>query len=216
MRAGAVLGLAVITRVAWCTAGTLARAGRARRRHRRGLALAGRHDSRLGTVVVDHHQAAAWCLPGSGRPVVLTTAAVAALDEVQLAAVLAHERAHQRGHHHLLVSLAGALAAASPRLKVAEALLALAAPAPVAAAALGAGGSATAARVRRLIAAPAPIGRARTVGGVFSVAALAAFPLILLASPAIAVIGRHYCPPAVTAPAVPGHCPAAGCEPAER
>ena len=35
-------------------------------------------------------------------------------------------------------------------------------------------------------------------------------------SPAIAVIGRHYCPPAVTAPAVPGHCPAAGCEPAER
>ena len=77
-------------------------------------------------------------------------------------------------------------------------------------------GSATAARVRRLIAAPAPIGRARTVGGVFSVAALAAFPLILLASPAVAVIGRHYCPPAVTAPAVPGHCPAAGCEPAER
>jgi hypothetical protein len=51
---------------------------------------------------------------------------------------------------------------------------------------------------------------------VFSVAVLAAFPLILLASPTIAVIGQHYCPPGVTAPAVPGHCPAAGCEPAER
>jgi len=111
--AGAVLGLAVIARVAWCAAGTVARAGLARRRHRRRLALAGRHDSRLGAVLVDHHQAAAWCLPGAGRPVVLTTAAAAALDEVQLAAVLAHEGAHQRGHHHLLVSLAGSLAAAS-------------------------------------------------------------------------------------------------------
>jgi Zn-dependent protease with chaperone function len=115
--AGAVLGLAVIARVGWCTAGTLARAGLARRRHRRGLALAGRHDGRLGAVVLDHHDAAAWCLPGAGRQVVLTTAAVEALDEVQLTAVMAHERAHQRGHHHLLVSLAGSLAAAFPRVR---------------------------------------------------------------------------------------------------
>ena len=241
--AGAVLGLAVIARVAWCVVGALARAGAARRRHRRGLALAGRHDSRLGTVLVDHHQAAAWCLPGAGRPVVLTTAAVAALDEVQLAAVLAHERAHQRGHHHLLVSLAGSLAAAfprvrafrqgheqvarlveliaddaaaaaSPRLKVAEALLALAAPAPADAAALGAGGSATGARVRRLIAAPAPIGRARTVAGMLTVAALAAFPLVLLAGPA-AASGMTSCPhpAAAAAPAAmrAAHCGAAGC-----
>jgi Zn-dependent protease with chaperone function len=186
--AGAVLGLAVIARVCWCTAITLARAGTARRRHRRVLALAGWHDRRLGAVLLDHDEAAAWCLPGTGRQVVLTTAAAAALDDAQLAAVLAHERAHQRGRHHLLVSLAGSLAAAfprirafgqgheqvarlvelladdaatavSPRLKVAEALLALAAPTPATAAALGAGGSATGARVRRLIAAPAPIGR---------------------------------------------------------
>jgi Zn-dependent protease with chaperone function len=34
----------------------------------------------------------------------------------QLAAVLAHERAHQRGRHHLLVSLAGSLAASFPRV----------------------------------------------------------------------------------------------------
>ncbi len=241
--AGGMLGLVVSARVTWCVAVTLARAALARRRHQRVLALAGRRDRRSGAMLLDHDEAAAWCLPGAGHQIVLTTAAVRALDEAQLASVLAHERAHQRGHHHLLVSLTGSLAAAFPwvpafrqaheevarlvelladdaaaaasqRRKVAEALLALAAPAP--AAALGAGGSDTAARVRRLIAAPAPIGRARTVGGVFSVAALAAFPLILLASPAIAVIGRHYCPPAVTAPAVPGHCPAAGCEPAER
>ena len=54
--------------------------------------------------------------PAAGRPVVLTSAAVEALDDTQLAAVLAHERAHQRGRHHLLVSLAGSLAAAFPRV----------------------------------------------------------------------------------------------------
>jgi Zn-dependent protease with chaperone function len=219
--AGAVLGLAVIARVCWCVGMTLARAASARRRHRRMLALAGRHDRRLGAVLVDHGQAAAWCLPGAGRQVVVTTAAAAALDDVQLAAVLAHERAHQRGRHHLLVALAGSLAAAfprvgafrqahaqvarlveliaddaaaaaSPRLKVAEALLALAAPAP--AVALGAGGSATGARVRRLIAAPAPIGRTRTAAGTLTVAALAAFPLVLLAGPAVIGGMSCYCP----------------------
>jgi Zn-dependent protease with chaperone function len=239
--AGAVLGLAVIARVCWCAAVTLARAALARRRHRRVLALAGRHDRRLGAVLVDHDEAAAWCLPGTGRQVVLTTAAAAALDEAQLAAVLAHERAHQRGRHHLLVALAGSLtaafprvrafrqgheqvarlvelladdaaAAASPRLKVAEALLALAAPAP--AAALGAGGSATGARVRRLIAAPAPIGRARTAAGALTVVALAAFPLVLLAGPA-AVSAMACCPHADAVASTllaPRHCgKAPGC-----
>ena len=236
--AGVVLGLAVIARVTWCTAGTLARAALARRRHRRGLALAGRPDARLHAVVVDHHEAAAWCLPGAGRQVVLTTAAVGVLDDVQLAAVLAHERAHQRGHHHLLVSLAGSLATAfprvrafqqgheqvarlvelladdaaaagSPRLKVAEALLALAAPAPAAAGALGAGGSATAARIRRLIAAPAPLGRARAAAGMLTVAALALFPILVLAGPAVAVSGQGYCAHMVAAAhggARPGQC----------
>jgi hypothetical protein len=241
--AGAVLGLAVIARVGWCTAGTLARAGLARRRHRRGLALAGRHDGRLGAVVLDHHDAAAWCLPGAGRQVVLTTAAVEALDEVQLTAVMAHERAHQRGHHHLLVSLAGSLAAAfprvrafrqgheqvarlvelladdaataaSPRLKVAEALLALAAPAPaaVAGASLGAGGSATGARVRRLI--TAPLGRIRSGAGVLTLVALAAIPLVVLAGPAAALIGHCCCPYTVAAAhhvLGPGQCTASGC-----
>ena len=243
---GAVLGLAVIARVTWCTAVALARAGLARRHHRRRLALAGRHNGRFGAVLVDHHLAAAWCLPGAGRQVVLTTAAVEALDDVQLAAVLAHERAHQRGHHHLLVSLAGSLAAAfprvrafrqgheqvarlvelladdaaavaSPRLKVAEALLALAAPAPapataLAAAALGAGGSATAARIKRLIAAPAPLGRARAAAGTLTVAALAVLPVVVLGGPAAAVVGMNYCPPAAAhATARPGPCGGGGC-----
>jgi Zn-dependent protease with chaperone function len=240
--AGAVLGLAVIARVTWCTAAALGRAGMARRRHRRGLALAGRHDGRLGAVLVDHHEAAAWCLPGGARQVVLTTAALGALDAVQLTAVLAHERAHQRGRHHLLVVAAGSLAAAfprvpafrhghtqiarlveliaddaaaavSPRLKVAEALLTLAAPAPMAAA-LGAGGSATAARIRRLIAAPAPLGRSRAAAGLLAVAALAVFPVLVLAGPAAAVSGQRYCPQMIAAAqAAPstGPCAASSC-----
>lgn len=164
----------------------------------------------------------------------LTTAAVGVLDDASLVAVLAHERAHQRGRHHLLVSLAGSLAAAfprirafrqgheqvarlvelladdaaaaaSPRLKVAEALLALSAPAPApaAAAALGAGGSAAAARIRRLIAAPAPLGRSRTTAGMLTVAALAAFPVLVLAGPAAAVSGQGYCPQMVAAARMP-------------
>lgn len=221
---GAALGLGVATRVAWCVAVTLAAAARARQRHRRVLALTGRPDARLGAVVLDHPEAAAWCLPGPGRQVVLTSAAADALDEEHLAAVLAHERAHQRGRHHLLVSLAGALAAAFPRVRafrdghqevarlvelladdaaaaasarrcVAEALLVLATPGPAVAAALGASGSATSARVRRLIAAPAPMSRAGTLGGLLSVTALAALPVILLAGPALAIIGQGYCPP---------------------
>ena len=108
--------------------------------------------------------------------------------------------------------LADDAAAASPRLKVAEALLALAAPAP--AAALGAGGSATGARVRRLIAAPAPIGRTRTAAGALTVAAMAAFPLILLAGPA-AVSGMGCCSHGVavaSALLAPPHCAAvSGC-----
>jgi len=226
--AGAVLALAVTARVSWCTARTLTAGALARRRHRRGLGLAGHPDPRLGAVVIDHHEPAAYCLPGGRRQVVLTTGAIDALDHVQLAAVLAHERAHQRGRHHLLVSLAGALAAAfpripafrqaheqvarlaelladdaataaCPRLAVAGALLALGAAAPAPAAGLGAGGSATGARVRRLIAAPRPLSRAASAAGMLTVAALVAFPLLTAAGPALAARGENYCPHAAAA-----------------
>ncbi len=242
--AGAVLALAVIARVSWCAARMLAAGALARRRHRRGLGLAGRPDPRLGAVVIDHHEPAAWCLPGGRRQVVLTTGAIAALDDGQIAAVLAHERAHQRGRHHLLVSLAGALAAAfpripafrqaheqvarlaelladdaataaCPRLAVAGALLALGAAAPAPAAGLGAGGSATGARVRRLIAAPRPLSRPASAAGVLMVAALAAFPLLTAAGPALAARGENYCPhPAAAAtPAAALPMERAGCGP---
>lgn len=212
-----MLAASVTARMTWCAAVTLAATARACRRHRLRLRLAGCPDERLGAFVVDHAEAAAYCLPGPRRPVVLTTAALRLLDDAQLAAVLAHERAHQAGRHHLLVALAALPAAAfgwmpafrhardevarlaelaaddiatarSARLAVAGALLALgSAPAP--APALGAGGSTAAARVRRLIAAPRPLSRAASTAGGLAVAALSALPLILLAAPACCVFG---------------------------
>ncbi len=215
--AGGVLAVAVAARLAWCAVATLAATARTGRRHRLQLRLAGRPDERLGAIVIDHGQPAAYCMPGARRPVVLTTAALRLLDDTQLAAVLAHERAHQAGRHHLLVALAtlpaaafplvpafayardevvklaelaadDAAAARSPRLAVAEALLAMGS-APAVAWALGAGGSTAAARVRRLIAAPDPLSRAASTAGGLTVAALSTLPLVLLAAPACCLLG---------------------------
>jgi len=45
---------------------------------------------------------------------VLTTGALAVLDPEQLTAVLAHERAHLAGRHHLLLAVTRSLAAVAP------------------------------------------------------------------------------------------------------
>lgn len=218
--AGAVLAAAVAARLAWCAAATLAAMARAGRRHRLRLRLAARPAERLGAFVVDHAEPAAYCLPGTRRPVVLTTAALRLLNDSELAAVLAHERAHQAGRHHLLVALAAvpatafggvpafrlardevarlaelaaddAATARSPRLAVAGALLALGS-ATALTPALGAGGSTTAARVRRLIAAPDPLSRAASTAGGLAVAVMSAVPIVLLAAPACCVVSAGY------------------------
>jgi len=218
--AGAVLALAVLARITWCTARALAQAAGERRRHRLRLSLVARPDPRLGAVVVRHDQPAAYCLPGHGSRIVLTTAAIDVLDEGQLRAVLAHERAHLRGRHHLLVTLAGAVSAAFPRvpafrvaseqvtrlaelraddaasavahrLSVAGALLSMGTGVP--AAALGAG-TVDGARVRRLIDGPAAVSRTRVVSVAFAAAAVVLVPLLLLAGPAASARGMNYCP----------------------
>lgn len=220
--AGTALAVTVTVRLAWCVAVMLAARARAARRHCRGLLLAGRADPRLGAIVIDHCTPAAWCLPGTRRPVVLTTAAIQALGSTQLAAVLAHEKAHQSGRHHLLVALAAApaaafprvpafryardqvarltelaaddaAAAAAPRLIVAEALLTLASvPAVAEAAALGAGGD-TAARIRRMIAEPYPLSQGASAGWALAAALLTVLPLAVLAAPAVAAVAESCC-----------------------
>ncbi len=64
--------------------------------------------------VLDATQPAAYCLPGRPPTIVVTTGALAVLEPGQLTAVLAHERAHLAGRHHLLLAVTRSLAAVAP------------------------------------------------------------------------------------------------------
>jgi hypothetical protein len=86
----------------------------ARRRLRSSLLLGARPDPSLGALVVDSDEAAAFCIPGRRPTVVVTSAALDNLSEEELAGVLAHERAHLRGRHHLAVGTARILRSAFP------------------------------------------------------------------------------------------------------
>ena len=97
------------------------RAGRRTRAHAEAARITGRRlpvraDSEGGmgggaAVVLDAPQRAAYCVPGRPAAIVLTSGALAVLDRAQLGAVLAHERAHLTGRHHLLITLSRGLAA---------------------------------------------------------------------------------------------------------
>ncbi len=67
-----------------------------------------------GMVVLDAPQRAAYCVPGRPGTIVVTSGALAVLKPAQLNAVIAHERAHLAGRHHLLVALTRGLAAILP------------------------------------------------------------------------------------------------------
>ncbi|MFG2004529.1 M56 family metallopeptidase [Spirillospora sp. NPDC048911] len=77
---------------------------RQRRDHRSMLHLVAREDHRNADVLLlDHPLPVAYCLPSRWRPIVLSTGAQARLTDLQLQAVLAHERAHLRQRHHALL-----------------------------------------------------------------------------------------------------------------
>src|SRR5206468_10144529 len=80
------------------------RAGARRRRvHVQTLDLAGRPAPALGATIVEHPQPAAYVVAGRRRRVVVTTGALDRLAPDELAAVLAHERAHANGRHDLII-----------------------------------------------------------------------------------------------------------------
>lgn len=85
-----------------------------RARHRALLTLLSDRQLVHGAHVVPDPTPAVYCLPGRGGRVVFTTAALSKLTTEQCAAVLAHERAHLRGRHHLLIASANLLAGAFP------------------------------------------------------------------------------------------------------
>jgi len=99
--AGAVAARTVLTAMTHLRA-----AGRQALRHAQTARLAGRPEPALGAVLVEHSEPVAYCVAGRHPTVVLSTGALQALDPAQLAAVLAHERAHLTGRHHRLLALA--------------------------------------------------------------------------------------------------------------
>lgn len=161
-----------------------------------------------GTVVLDAPQPAAYCVPGRPPAIVLTTGALALLEPEQLAAVIAHEKAHLAGSHHLLVSLTRGLSAVLPgvpiftraqaevtrltemladdaaarhsgRPALVAALLTLGTGAPVPSRALAAAAGDVTARVQRLLQPASPSPRARNR------LALATVTILLTAAPGL-------------------------------
>jgi Zn-dependent protease with chaperone function len=84
---------------------TIARTERQRSRHLSLVnLLSAPMPDRPGTRVLDHPAPVAYCLPGVTRSVtVLSEGLVTLLDSQQLQGVIAHERAHLRQQHHLVL-----------------------------------------------------------------------------------------------------------------
>lgn len=115
---GPAVAAALVARITWCAVHDWREANRTRRFHRHTLQLIAGPGASRNTIVVDHPTALVYCLPGRPGTVVLTTAAVHTLEPGQLDAVLAHERAHLRGRHHLALAGARVLARALPALPI--------------------------------------------------------------------------------------------------
>lgn len=96
-----------------------------RRRHREQLDLVAEHHGRHGRVrVLEHDVPVAYCVPGVAHPrVVLSGAALRTLDEPQIEAVLAHERAHLAARHDLVLEAFTVLHRAFPRWVSSDAAL---------------------------------------------------------------------------------------------
>ncbi|CAM4096704.1 M56 family metallopeptidase [Nocardiopsis rhodophaea] len=213
--APALIALAVpaaaLGRLGWCALARGYREWRWSARHRTMLGSVGCRRRLQGTRVwlLPTGQPSAYCVGGPGARVVLSQGTLDTLDTDELAAVIAHERAHLRGRHHLLLGWLRTLDAAFPgvpllrraaplaaelaewaaddaaargrdRRVVARAIAAMA-PAPDAAA-LAAGGGVVVERVRRLVR-PAPGGSAwpRTLIAAVTATALATAAVVLLA-----------------------------------
>ncbi|WP_327582366.1 M56 family metallopeptidase [Nonomuraea sp. NBC_00507] len=220
-RIGLAVGGLVLARLAYTGGAVMLGARRARRRHAEALALLGEHDHDLDALVVDYEERLVYCLPGRKGHAVITTGALRSLAPEQVAAVLAHEQAHLRERHHLVLAAAETLAQAFPRVPmfdqarveiarlvelqaddvaarhhqrvhIAAALIRLA-TGRVPAFALGAGGETALTRVRRMLNPQAPLDRRERLAGLSAVAALLAGPAVLAAAPGVGAFLAHHC-----------------------
>ncbi|MFF8378453.1 M56 family metallopeptidase [Streptomyces sp. NPDC015661] len=199
------LPVAWLVRTAWT-------AHRERRRQLDVLTLIGRPSPTYDATVVDDGTAVVYCLPGRPGRIVVTRGALEVLDDEQLRAVLAHERAHVDGRHHLFQMVLRAFARAFPKLPLArdaqeQTLLLLemiaddralrqhsrdalatalceVAAARTPRAALGAGGPGALIRLRRLLSPQPRPHRATWLGIVLASLAAPLVPLLLACGPA--------------------------------
>ncbi|MEU0052727.1 M56 family metallopeptidase [Streptomyces sp. NPDC006309] len=206
------IGLTTLWPASWFVTVSLS-ARRRRRRHARLLDLAGRPVPELGVMVLDHDTPAAYCLPGRPGRVVVTSAALRSLTPAQLQAVLAHERAHLTGRHHLVSATGEAFARAfrvlplartarehmadllemvcdDHALRSASARTLAEAMCEVAAggspqSTFAAGGTAVLARLRRLLRPSAPLSRAARWAIVLLGAGAAALPYFITCGPVL-------------------------------
>jgi len=206
--AGAVAARTVLTAMTHLRA-----AGRQALKHAQTARLVGRPEPALGAVLVEHSEPVAYCVAGRHPTVILSTGALQELDPAQLAAVLAHERAHLTGRHHRLLALArigslvlpvlplmrdadaqvarlvemhadDAAARASDPRALATALVVLAAGASPAPA-LGAATTDAVQRIHRLLRPAEPLGAARRRMLRATPASLALAPVLLALAPAL-------------------------------
>jgi len=118
-----VLLLAVLTvlslgSLAYRVLSALRRTQRHTRAHAAAAHLAGRGAPRGpgGALILDAATRGVYCLAGRPNTIVITSSAMSALNDDQLAAVLAHEHAHLAGRHHHLLAVTAAFAKILPAL----------------------------------------------------------------------------------------------------
>lgn len=215
---GLTLAGAVVARTAVTAVSLLRATGQQTRRHAQTARLVGVRQPALGAVLLEHPQPAAYCIAGRDPTVVLTTGTLQALSPDQLAAVLAHERAHLAGHHHHLLAMArigrqvlpfmplmrdadvqvarlvelhadDAATRTHDPAPLAAALVVLAtAPHPAPALAAAATDTDTVQRIHRLLQPSEPLGRARQQLLRATAAVLGLIPVTLALTPAVVAL----------------------------
>lgn len=204
LTAGATSAVVIL---AWRLSRSVGRARALSHRHAVDARMIGHRIAGLDAVVVDAPERVAYSVAGRPDTIVVTRAALDALDECHLDAVMAHERAHLTGRHHLMLALTRGLATTLPRVAlftigareiarltemaaddaaasrhgphaVLGALLALSAQAPFPSCAAAATGTDVLARAERLAAPPAAGWRTRLTLGAMTLLVVLA-PLVV-------------------------------------
>ncbi|CRK55141.1 Peptidase M48, Ste24p precursor [Alloactinosynnema sp. L-07] len=115
---GTVLIACLTVRAAVLAIRSAIRRRRANRRYLAELGVSARTAD--GVLWLDHESPLAFSIAGPPGVIIATNGLNRTMSPAEVAAVLAHERAHLRGRHHLLVALADAVADALPLVPLAQ------------------------------------------------------------------------------------------------